>query len=367
MRSGAQALTGVAELLLPWFGENARVLPWRSDPTPYHVWVSEIMLQQTRVEAVKSYYERFMSELPDIEALAYCPEDKLMKLWEGLGYYSRVRNLQKAALQIVEEMNGDVPDTREALLKLPGIGPYTSGAIASIAFDRKVPAVDGNVLRVWSRLVGSRRNISEPAVRKEIEAEILEVMPEKGAGAFNQGMMEIGAMVCLPNGKPQCEVCPFAGICRARLEDLIDKIPVKDKKKDRRTEDRTVLIIRDGLHVLLHKRADKGLLAGLYELPNLDGHADEKAVLDWVKERGLLPVRIQDAGSGKHIFTHIEWHMKGYTVLVEDLDAYVRDEKEKYEPGTFLAANRKDAAEKYSIPSAFKTFARQIIPDMKQK
>ena len=220
--------------LQTWFSNNARVLPWRENPTGYYVWISEIMLQQTRVEAVKPYFDRFIRELPDVKALAECPEDKLLKLWEGLGYYNRVRNLNIAANQILDEYDGEIPSEYKELLKLKGIGSYTAGAISSIAYGRAVPAVDGNVLRVISRVTADDSDIMKQSVRSNMEAKLYELMnatDETGIGTelipsvFNQALMELGATVCLPNGAPRCEVCPWHDLCDARKQDRISEIP----------------------------------------------------------------------------------------------------------------------------------------------
>ena len=289
--------------LLSWYDGHARVLPWRENTAPYRVWVSEIMLQQTRVEAVKPFFERFMKALPDVSALAACPEDELLKLWEGLGYYNRVRNMQKAAQVIMTEYSGEFPADFEKLLALPGIGSYTAGAISSIAFGIPMPAVDGNVLRVISRVKASYEDVLKQSVKNAMEAEIREVIPKERAGDFNQALIEIGAIVCVPNGKAKCEECPLAFCCRAKAEGIVDELKKKKAKKERRIEDRTVLILKDGDRVAIRKRPAKGLLAGLYELPNLDGNLSEQQVLEQVKEWGLSPLRILPLAGAKHIFS----------------------------------------------------------------
>lgn len=325
--------------LLLWFRENARTLPWRSDPTPYHVWVSEIMLQQTRVAAVLDYYRRFMETLPTVEDLAECDEDRLMKLWQGLGYYSRARNLQKAARQIMESFGGEFPSRYEDIRGLAGVGDYTAGAIASIAFGQAVPAVDGNVLRVVSRLTDDRRPVTEGAVKGEIRAALEKVMPQDMPGDFNQALMELGATVCLPNGAPLCDKCPAEAFCLGRLRGTERDLPVKAPKKERKTEERTVYIILKNGRVALRRRLDRGLLAGLWEYPN---------------ELSPWPCPVQGktefAGTGKHIFTHKEWHMTAYTVAAEG---------EELPPG-WVWADRGELEEKYSLPSAFAPFAHMV-------
>ncbi len=325
--------------LLEWYHENKRTMPWRSDPTPYHVLVSEIMLQQTRVAAVLGYYERFMKALPTVDDLAAVPEDALMKLWQGLGYYNRARNLQKAARQIVEERGGVFPDTYEELLTLAGVGEYTAGAIGSIAMGLPVPAVDGNVLRVVSRLTGDDGDIMKPDTKKRMTAALREVIPQAMPGDFNQALMELGATVCLPNGAPQCERCPAADFCAACLEGRTGELPVKTPKKERRVEERTVyLIFREG-KVALRRRPPKGLLAGLWEYPNtLAGEALPAAMAD-----------LDFAANGKHIFTHIEWRMTAYTALGP-----------RELPEGWVWASRAELHADYAVPNAFGCFTHLV-------
>lgn len=346
-------LDRIAAPLLSWYDRGRRVLPWREEPTPYHVWVSEIMLQQTRVEAVKPYYDRFMKNLPGIEALSKAPEEVLLKLWEGLGYYNRVRNLNKAAVKVMEEYGGIMPDSYEELLTLPGIGSYTAGAIASIAYGKPVPAVDGNVLRVLSRLRCDDRDIMQQTVKNQVEEELLTVMPKDRPGDFNQALMELGAMVCIPNGEPKCHECPWENICMAHRQGNELQFPVKTKKKPRTVEKKTILIIRDENKAALRKRPDKGLLAGMYEFPNIEGHLSEKEVLRWLKERGLSVLRIEPLTESKHIFTHKEWHMIGYSVRVDELN---RGENRT----DFIFVDQRQAKEKYPIPSAYSAYLKDF-------
>lgn len=339
-------LDEIEEPLLAWYDKGHRILPWREDPTPYHVWVSEIMLQQTRVEAVKPYYDRFMAMLPDIQSLAYAEEEVLLKLWEGLGYYNRVRNLNKAAQLVVEKYDGRMPDTYEELLKLPGIGSYTAGAIASIAYGRKAPAVDGNVLRVLSRLQSDGRDIMQQSVKKQVEAELLAAMSDKRPGDCNQALMELGATICLPNGMPKCEKCPWETVCLAHREGRGLEFPVKSAKKKRVIEEKTVLLIRDENKAALQKRPSKGLLAGMYEFPWLEGRLTMEEVLARIKEAGLSVLHIKQVGESKHIFTHKEWHMTGYAIRVDELSGGKG-------PENYLYVERKEAKERYPIPSAY--------------
>lgn len=348
-------LEDIPKPLLKWYDSNRRVLPWREEPTPYRVWVSEIMLQQTRVEAVKPYFERFMEALPDIKSLAWAKEDILLKLWEGLGYYNRVRNLQKAAVQIIEDYNGEMPDSYEELLKLKGIGSYTAGAIASIAYGKKVPAVDGNVLRVVARVAKRDEDILLPAVKKKTEEELLQIMPNR-PGDFNQAMMEIGAMVCIPNGAPKCEVCPLADICLAKADRVQTEYPKKGKKKPRSVEEKTILVIRDENKAALHKRPDKGLLAGLYEFPSIEGHKSAEEVVEWLAEKGLQTLRILPLKDSTHIFTHKEWHMKGYMIRVDEL----APKNEKIAGENWIFAETAETEDKYPIPSAFAAYTEYL-------
>ena len=347
-----QRLFSISKPLLKWYDKNRRILPWREDPTPYHVWVSEIMLQQTRVEAVKPYYRRFMDELPNVESLAAAEEQRLLKLWEGLGYYSRVRNLQKAALQIMEEYGGVMPNTFEQLVKLKGIGSYTAGAIASIAYGQKVPAVDGNVLRVVSRLCMDEELITDAKVKQRVEEELKVTMSTDRSGDFNQAMMEIGAMVCIPNGAPHCNECPLQEICLAHENGLEEAFPKKAGKKPRTIEKKTILIIQDADKAAIRQRPDKGLLAGMYEFPSFEGHKTAEEIVSYLSDRGLNPLRIQPLTDSKHIFTHKEWHMIGYQVRVDELVPRARNEETK----DWLFIEPCETQEKYPIPSAFSAY-----------
>ena len=291
-------LNDIVKPLTEWYRQNKRSLPWRDRHNAYYTWVSEIMLQQTRVEAVKPYFRRFTEELPDPAALAECPEEKLLKLWEGLGYYNRVRNMQIAAQTVVEEYDGVLPASYEKLLSLKGIGSYTAGAIASIAYDIPVPAVDGNVLRVITRIIEDDGDIMKQSVKKRIENKLQEIMPGECPGDFNQALMELGAVVCVPNGEPKCDVCPVAFCCGARAHGTIDRFPVKAQKKDRKLEDRTVLVIQDGEKTAIRRRPSRGLLAGLYELPNLKGHLSEEEVLESLGDPRLIARTIIQTNGG---------------------------------------------------------------------
>ena len=350
------SLDRIAEPLLAWYDAGRRILPWREEPTPYHVWLSEIMLQQTRVEAVKPYYDRFLQALPDIGNLAAVEEERLLKLWEGLGYYNRARNLKKAAEILVSECGGEMPDDYEKIQALPGIGSYTAGAISSIAFGRPYPAVDGNVLRILSRLRADDRDILNAKVKKSVEDELLDVMPADRPGDFNQALMELGAMVCIPNGVPKCEECPWKDLCLAKEKGRMAEFPKKAKKKPRSIEEKTILVIQDAERVALRKRPAKGLLAGMYEFPSLEGHCEEAGVSAYLREIGLSPIRIRKLPSAKHVFTHREWHMTGYLIRVDELAAKGTGQ----ELQGFVFVEPEQTQTEYPIPSAFSAYAEYV-------
>lgn len=343
-----------ASPLLEWYQRSRRMLPWREDPSPYHVWVSEIMLQQTRVEAVKGYYERFMKALPDIAHLAQAEEEELLKLWEGLGYYNRVRNLKKAAVVIMEQYGGKMPDEYGQLLGLPGIGSYTAGAVSSIAYGKREPAVDGNVLRVLARLRGDDRDIAQPSVRNAIEEELRLSMPWQSPGDFNQALMELGATVCVPNGAPHCGECPWEAICEAHRQKREQDFPYKTPKKPRVIEEKTVLIIQDDNKAAITKRPENGLLAGMYEFPCLEGHLSSRQVLNYLKREGLSVLKIEPLRPSKHIFTHKEWHMIAYAIKVDEL-------AEKKDQTDMLFAAPREIKEKYPIPSAYNAYVQDFL------
>ncbi|MCC8141247.1 MAG: A/G-specific adenine glycosylase [Lachnospiraceae bacterium] len=345
-------LNRLTEPLLFWYASHARVLPWREDVTPYRIWVSEIMLQQTRVEAVKPYFNRFVGELPSVQALAECEEDRLLKLWEGLGYYNRVRNMQEAARTVMSDYGGCLPADYKALLSLKGIGRYTAGAIASIAFNLPVPAVDGNVLRVLMRAAANDADIARPATRSEAERLLAGVIPDGHASEYNQALMELGATVCLPNGEPLCHECPWLSLCEAKRQGIVTQLPVKQKQKARRCEDRTVLILRDDSRIALNKRPDRGLLAGMYELPNRTGHLTGDEVVREVEQMNLRPLRVTRLEDAVHIFSHVEWHLTGYLVEIDPLTINEAD---------LLFVEVEDARDKYPIPAAFSAYIKYLV------
>lgn len=346
-------MENISPALLNWFYANHRILPFRSDPTPYHVWLSEIMLQQTRVSAVLPYYERFLAALPDIPALAACEEEKLHKLWEGLGYYSRVRNLQKAAKIVCEQYGGELPADYDALRALPGIGDYTAGAIASISFGLPVPAVDGNVLRVFSRLYNDDGLITDPKVKRAFTARVMEHQPPAAPGDYNQALMELGALVCVPNGAPLCEQCPLAHLCQARAAGTALSLPRKAAPKARRIEPVTLAVVRSPVGVLLQQRPEKGLLAGLWQ-PVLW----ENETLTPNEARARLaalgvtctPDAAKALRPAKHIFSHIEWQMQGYLFAADTQSA----------PAGFVWASPEQLAAEYTLPGAFKAYKKLL-------
>lgn len=358
--------------MLVWYNENARDLPWRRTKDPYLIWVSEIMLQQTRVEAVLGYYERFTSALPTVTDLAVCPEDRLLKLWEGLGYYSRARNMQKAARIVCESYAGQMPESAADLMKLPGIGEYTAGAISSIAFGQAQPAVDGNVLRVVARLEAISENILSESVKKNIREE-LRGMHDANDGTFgllNQAFMDLGAGVCLAGGAPKCDICPISAYCRCFALGLQSELPVRVKKQKRRVEKRTVLLIRRDETYAIRKRPDSGLLSGLYEFPNEAGELSSDDALAKAESLGLMPLRIKKLSAARHIFSHVEWHMTGYEILVAPSgfpeDDGVQDAgdlsqtPENANDNTLIFAAPEMIESKYPVPSAFEKYAKMI-------
>ena len=332
--------------ILPWYRENKRALPWRETNDPYRIWVSEIMLQQTRVEAVKGYYARFLEALPDIESLARCDDEKLHKLWEGLGYYSRVRNLKKAAGVILERHGGVFPADYDAVRALPGIGDYTAGAVCSIAFSLPTPAVDGNVLRVLSRLRCDEEPIDLPAVKKRVNQELAEIYPADCPGEFTQALMELGATVCVPNGEPKCSICPCRGFCEGQAK--WQELPVKLPKKAKKQENRTVFVLRCGDRYAIEKRPARGLLAGLWQFPNESGHFSTEEAVQWAENRGLHPRNVEKSIDRHHIFTHIRWDMRGWYLEVDGMT------------GGFTWLTLDEIDEQAALPTAFRQFREEI-------
>ena len=348
-------LPSPAEHLLNWYRQNQRPLPWRDEPTPYRVWISETMLQQTRIEAARSYFVRFVQELPDVPALADVSDDRLMKLWEGLGYYSRARNLKKAAQILMRDFDGALPADYDALSSLPGIGPYTAGAVASIAFGLPYPAVDGNVLRVAARLCDYSEDVLAPSSRRELTEQVRLWLPSEAPGMFNQAIMELGETVCLPRTAPHCEQCPLYGICLGASRGTAAQLPVRSPRTARRIEKRTVFVCLSDAsadrppQVLLRKRPDTGLLAGLWELPNLPAESLTSPE-DWAAQLGLSVRKIVPLPAGRHLFTHVEWQMTGLALLCR---APV-----PVENGVW--ATEAQLRKIYALPSAFRVYSRAL-------
>ena len=339
-------LTKLPGAILPWYRANKRDLPWRQDREPYHIWVSEIMLQQTRVEAVKGYYARFLDRLPDIASLAACDDDELHKLWEGLGYYSRVRNLKKAARVIMESHGGLFPSDHAAVRALPGIGDYTAGAICSIACGLPTPAVDGNVLRVLSRLRADAEPIDLPIVKKRVQRELAEIYPADCPGEFTQALMELGATLCGPNWEPRCGECPCREFCKGR--ENWKNYPVKLPKKEKKQENRTVFLLHSGDKWAVEKRPDKGLLAGLWQFPNEGGHLTAAESVRWAEDKGLHPRNVERSLDRHHIFTHIRWDLRGWFLEVDET------------AGGFTWMTLEEIDEQAALPTAFRQFREEI-------
>ena len=342
-------LNNLPALLLPWYAANKRDLPWRRDKEPYHVWLSEIMLQQTRVEAVKGYYDRFLKALPTIEALAGAPEELCHKLWEGLGYYSRVRNLQKGAKQIMEDHGGVFPQDYDASRAIAGIGDYTAGAISSICFDAPTPAVDGNVVRVMTRLTMDSRPFNDLKLKKELTDLLAEIYPLNACGDFTQAIMELGATVCVPNGEPDCHACPLMSLCKAKKAEKMSEYPVKPPKKDRKIQNKTVFILRCGEYVALSKRPETGLLAGLWEYPNVPGHLSVEEAIGQMEAWGTHPLAPEKIVEKHHIFTHIQWKMQGIYAQCSAM------------PDRFTWVTLEEMEETYALPTAFRQFREDIL------
>ena len=333
--------------LLKWYQKNKKMLPWRVDKDPYHVWISEIMLQQTRIEAVKSYYLRFMEKLPTIEDLANVSIDELFKLWEGLGYYNRARNLKKAAMMIMDKYHGEFPRKEEEILSLPGIGEYTLGAIGSICFSLKVVAIDGNVLRVYSRVYLNYDPIDDIKVKRKIEKHLLELLP-KESGDFNQALMELGENICLPKGSPKCEICPLANICQAYSKNKMLEVPIKAKKTNKKIEQYTIFIFNVQEEYAIEKRKSKGILGDLWQFPNVEGTLSKIEVEELFDKESV--VNIQELFPYQHVFTHRVWQVQVYFVSLKKKIA-----------SSYQWINKTMLLNDYAIPSAFKKIVDWII------
>jgi A/G-specific adenine glycosylase len=341
--------------LLAWYDRHARRLPWREDPSPYRVWISEVMLQQTRVDAVQPYFERFVREVPDVAALAALDEGRLLKLWEGLGYYARARNLQKAARMVLEDHGGTLPRDPALLRRLPGIGPYSAGAIASIAYGVRVSAVDGNVLRVVARWTADRGDIAGTETKRRLSAFVETLLPQARVGDFNQALMELGATVCLPNGAPLCGECPVMESCEARRSGLLEEIPRKAKAAGKREVAMTVFLLRRDDRFAIRRRGPHELLANLWEFPHAAGHLTPEQAAAHLRALGMRIGEMRPLPRTSHAFTHLVWDMTGYEAATEDADG-ARDAD-----GSGLTwASPEEIRGRFAVPSAFKYHLSRI-------
>ena len=359
--AGNSIFPAFCDTLLAWrkSAPDTRDLPWRDEPTPYHVWISEIMLQQTRAAVVRAYYLRFLDALPTVRDLASVDDDALMKLWQGLGYYSRARNLKRAARTIVERYNGTLPNDFDALLTLPGIGRYTASAIASFAYGQPRPAVDGNFLRVAARVTANPIDIAKDAAKHALEAALSPSYPMgRDAGLLNEAFMDLGATICLPNGTPLCRNCPAVRLCLAHEYGTEQNYPVKTALKARRKEKRTVLLLSCGDCIAIRKRPAKGLLAGLWEYPNYDGKLTKHTVRTHLEAEGFHILDIAPLPAARHIFSHIEWDLTGWAVRVaarSEVPLMAAEDRNDI-PSPLLWVRCAELADKYSIPAAFGYF-----------
>lgn len=336
------------EEILSWYHEHRRTMPWREKPLPYYIWISEIMLQQTRVDTVIPYFHRFIEKYPDIRSLAESDMDELLKYWEGLGYYQRVRNLRFTAIDLMENHGGRLPGTYDELVKLKGIGAYTAGAIASEAFGEKVSAVDGNVYRVMARLTGERGDIRDRIVMTRLKETAENLLPDKDTGDFNQGLIELGALICIPKGSPKCGLCPVRSHCRAYEENLQDEIPLRRRNKERKIEERTVLLMDADGRYAIRKREEGKLLAGLYEIPHEEGFYSKEEVEALIEDMGMEVISIEGLEDRKFLFTHIEWRLKGYHIRI------------RREQGDFIFETLENISNNYTLATAFRDYFTEL-------
>ena len=382
--SGSLKNQMLVQSLLEWFWNNRRILPWRENRTAYGTWVSETMLQQTKVATVIPYYNRFLSLFPDIITLSTAPQEEVFKVWEGLGYYSRAKNLQNGAKYCVDHFGGKLPESTGQLLTIPGIGPYTAGAIASLSFGLIEPAVDGNVIRVFSRLFALFVYPQDMKARKEIAETIRVLLPEGNAGDFNEAVMDLGATICTPTN-PNCKSCPLSTLCEAFLIDRQKDLPLKKAKKENPVLPYTILVLQKGAEFFIRKRPNTGLLASLFEFPSFPGHLTSDQLKENInKDFGIPPgqiMSITSLGSSTHIFSHLKWQMEGYHVSLFDgsekqgiLSAksaeYFNDQQkvppplpfaEKQLQGDFYPIN---AIRKMAFPSAIRAYTAFILKDL---
>ncbi len=339
-----------SQIIVNWYQQNKRNLPWRQDTDPYHVWISEIMLQQTRIEAVINYYHRFMKELPNISDLSHVEEDKLLKLWEGLGYYNRAKNLKKAAIKIMTKHHGKFPTTYVDIIKLPGIGEYTASAISSICFDETQVTIDGNVLRVYTRFHNDTRNIDDAKTKKAIHDELMKILPQKTSD-FNQGLMELGETICLPNGIPKCNICPLAEDCLAKQNQTFLKLPIKNHKKEKKIDTYTVLLFKYQNTFAIYKRTKESLLNNLWAFPVIENRKTLKELKTYLNNHHISYCKIKIGPQNTHIFTHKKWQMQSFFIELTS-----KDNLSQY---TWI--NKLDLENSYAIPTAFQPFKQAII------
>ncbi len=343
--------------LLDWYKDEARILPWRESKDAYKIWISEIMLQQTRVDVVIPYFNRFIDEIPDVLALSKVSEEKLLKLWQGLGYYNRALNLKKTAILIVQNHQSRIPANLESLLALPGIGKYTAGAILSIAYGQPITAVDGNILRIMARIGAVTEDITTAKTKKLLESVAMELIPSDDPGDFNQALMDVGASICIPNGEPKCAICPIIEFCEGNRRHLTQLIPARKIKKSRNIEKKTILLLSYGSKYALRKREAGSLLPNLWELPNFDGHLTEDQCRQILRDMGIKVMAMKALKKTKHVFTHLEWHMMGYFVTIA----------ENPEEESFTWASKEEIRTLYSIPKAFQLYLEQETADYPQQ
>lgn len=345
--------------LLAWYDIHRRDLPWRGSKDPYKIWVSEIMLQQTQVNTVKPYYYRFIEALPNVYALSQASEEELHKLWEGLGYYNRVKNMKKAAMDLVENYNGKLPKSKKELMKLSGIGPYTAGAIASIAFNEVVSAIDGNVFRIYTRLYEIDTPIEQVKTKRLIDRKVMDTIDKKQPGEFNQALMDLGNDICTTT-KPNCTECPLNNYCLAYSHSTMEEYPVRKAKKKKRVEKRTVLILIHNDKLLVSKRPEGGLLSGLWEFPNYLGHFSKEDVEKLLLEQGYIVNNIESLPKSKHLFSHVEWQMIAYQInlksqqIMEPITPY----------GEVLKwISQEEVENDYALPTAFRNYLKEVDHD----
>lgn len=354
----------IRDSLLAWFETNRRLLPWRRNRSAYTTWVSETMLQQTRVAAVIPYFRRFLALFPDIPTLARAPQEEVYKAWEGLGYYSRAANLKKGAQYCVDHFDGHLPSVHEELLRVPGIGPYSAGAIASLAFGLPEPAVDGNVIRVFSRLYGLLITAQDIAARKEVSAIVRSILPQDRAGDFNEAVMDLGATVCTP-GNPSCDVCPLSALCEANMLGRQADFPLRRKKKPIPVIPYTIVVLEKDGKVFIRQRPDTGLLASLFEFPSYDGFLSEEELREHLQhDFGILPgkiISITSLGGASHVFSHLKWDMEGYLVMLQESrneSALPLPLAEGPHKGAYYAVSE---AQKQAFASALKAYTSAVF------